>query len=293
MVVAMPRDRAAARRTSMRFKIRQITLYGEYSLSPHIMGGIPMNANEPHRIGRKSTPVDRRAARIAAAEQSLASAYASIRAAGVDPDSIATAFAVARDCLAEATELSAQARRDLALAQYERDLARCQEPAAYPSAEAPDSAVLTPCPVPVPSDAAQPGDTGPRPDPGAARTPEEFMDALRGFRGWAGKPSFRAMERQCARRFAASTICTALRADTLPSLDMVHAIVTGCGGSPRHVHAFATAWRRLTPHPAAPGHDTPGQQDTARQWRDRPRGLYSVGGTAAPARSAQVADQGR
>ena len=28
------------------------------------------------------------------------------------------------------------------------------------------------------------------PDPGAVRTPEEFMDALRGFRAWAGKPSF-------------------------------------------------------------------------------------------------------
>jgi hypothetical protein len=127
------------------------------------------------------------------------------------------------------------------------------------------------------------------PDPGTARTPEEFMDALRGFRAWAGKPSFRAMERQCARRFAASTMCTALRADTLPSLDMVHAIVTGCGGSPRHVHAFATACRRLSlpghdvPGHGVPGQGAPGQQDTSWRRKVRPRGLYSVGGTGTRA----------
>ena len=269
-----------------------------------------MNADEPRRIGRRSLPVDRRAARIAAAEQSLASAYAGMRAAGVDPDSIATAFAVARDCLAEARELSAQARRELALAQYERDLVRRRASAPPPPAGVPYTA--TPCPVPAPDGSAvppadpvsdllvTPGPAGAPgrdlalaaratipdlpgtdacPDPGTARTPEEFMDALRGFRAWAGKPSFRAMERQCARRFAASTLCTALRADALPSLEMVHAIVTGCGGSPRHVHAFATAWRGLSlPGHAVPGPGATAQQD-ARPWRDRPRGLYSVGGT--------------
>ena len=254
-----------------------------------------MNADEPRRIGRKSLPVDRRAARIDAAEQSLASAYAGMRAAGVDPDSIATAFAVARDCLAVARELSAQARRELALAQYERDLVRRRATAA-PGPAAHGSVGPPADPASGPLGAAgrdlamalalaaratipdRPGSDS-CPDPGAARTPEEFMDALRGFRAWAGKPSFRAMERQCARRFAASTLCTALRADALPSLEMVHAIVTGCGGSPRHVHAFATAWRGLSlPGHAVPGPGATAQQD-ARPWRDRPRGLYSVGGT--------------
>jgi hypothetical protein len=309
-----------------------------------------MNTDEPHRIGRKPLLVDRRAARIAAAEQSLASAYAGMRSAGVDPDSIATAFAVARDCLAEARELSAQARRELALAQYERDLVRRRAPVPYPPAVAPHPAAppsypVPPVPpshaVPPPGDAAaQPGGGTPDPlampdaapvpgqdwamelaarptfpdlpgtdlcpEPGAARTPEEFMDALRGFRAWAGKPSFRAMERQCARRFAASTMCTALRADTLPSLDMVHAIVTGCGGSSRHVHAFATACRRLSlprhdmPGPGTTGLGAPGQQDTTRQRMDRPRGLYSVGGTAtraalsgtAPSAAGEAVDEG-
>ena len=243
------------------------------------MGGTPVNTDETRRSGQKSLPVDRRAARIAAAEQSLASAYAGMRSAGVDPDSIATAFAVARDCLAEARELSAQARRELALAQYERDLARRRAPApcppagvshpaaphptAPPAATQPESTAPDPLAGPDTAPAADrdwamtlaaraaipdlPG-TDSCPDPGTARTPEEFMDALRGFRAWAGKPSFRAMERQCAHRFAASTMCTALRADTLPSLDMVHAIVTGCGGSPRHVHAFAAACRREGVH---------------------------------------------
>jgi hypothetical protein len=294
-----------------------------------------MNTDEPGRTGRKSLPVDRRAARIAAAEQSLASAYAGMRSAGVDPDSIATAFAVARDCLAEARELSAQARRELALAQYERDLARRRAPAPYPHPAAPHPAAPHPAAPPSaapaqpsstaqPSATAQPGSTAQPsspashpvampdvapaagrdwavamaartaipdlpgtdlcPDPGTARTPEEFMDALRGFRAWAGKPSFRVMEGQCAHRFAASTMCTALRADTLPTLDMVHAIVTGCGGSPRHVHAFATACRGLS----LPGHDVLGQgaagpQDASWRRRDRPRGLYSVGGTATRA----------
>ena len=276
-----------------------------------------------------SLPVDRRAARIAAAEQSLASAYAGMRSAGVDPDSITAAFAVARDCLAEARELSAQARRELVLAQYERDLARRRAPAASlvgpcagaaergsaapggggtqvsgatqggstaQGAEAPQcgSAIQgsgvtrgteaaqcdgasqgatagenTP-PGPGrdwatglagrPAVAGLPGDLCP--DPGIARTSEEFMDALRRFRVWAGKPSFRAMERQCGRRFAASTMGAALRTDALPTLDMVHAIVTGCGGSPRHVHVFSTAWRRLATdgRRAHPGLLSPGRR---------------------------------
>src|SRR5258708_21818703 len=71
-----------------------------------------------------------------------------MRSAGVDPDSIATAFAVARDCLAEARELSAQAGRDLALAKYERDLVRRRASAPYPPAGAPHPAAPPSYPVP-------------------------------------------------------------------------------------------------------------------------------------------------
>src|SRR5258708_31636650 len=124
-----------------------------------------------------------------------------MRSAGVDPDSIATAFAVARDCLAEARELSAQARRELALAQYERDLARRRAAAPYPPAGVPQPAATPAASQPagtasdplVMSDAAPaagrdwamalaartaipdlPG-TDLCPDPATARTPEEVI----------------------------------------------------------------------------------------------------------------------
>jgi hypothetical protein len=37
------------------------------------------------------------------------------------------------------------------------------------------------------------------------------METMRMYRIWAGKPSYRVMEHQCGRRFAASTIHIALR----------------------------------------------------------------------------------
>jgi hypothetical protein len=83
------------------------------------------------------------------------------------------------------------------------------------------------------------------PDPGAADTVAGFLECLRNYRVWAGKPSFRVMERRCDRRFAASTICTALRSEAMPGLDMVLAILTACGGPEQHQREFASAWRRL------------------------------------------------
>lgn len=84
-----------------------------------------------------------------------------------------------------------------------------------------------------------------RPDPGDANTSAEFLDCLRNYRTWAGNPSYRVMARRCRHRFAASTICTALRGESMPSLDMVLAIVAACGGSEQHQREFASAWRRL------------------------------------------------
>jgi hypothetical protein len=85
-----------------------------------------------------------------------------------------------------------------------------------------------------------------RPDPGNAATPAELIVALRQFRLWAGNPSFRTMAARCDQRAAASTMCTLLRAATIPArLEMVDAIVTGCGGSEEDRQRFATAWRRL------------------------------------------------
>jgi hypothetical protein len=148
----------------------------------------------------------RHAERIAEAERRLAEAYASVSAAGVDADVMSAAFAIARDCLAEAR--------------------RSNQPVI------PDMPGTDLCP-----------------DPRAVKTPAGLMETLRLYRIWAGMPSYRSMERRCGRRFAAATICTALRSNRLPSLDMVHAVVIACGGSAEHQQAFAFAWRRLVlPH---------------------------------------------
>ena len=85
-----------------------------------------------------------------------------------------------------------------------------------------------------------------RPNPRKARTSAEFVEALRQFRIWAGNPSFRDMARNCDRQMGYSTMCAVLRKDELPRrLEVVEAIITGCGGSDEDRQRFATAWRRL------------------------------------------------
>jgi hypothetical protein len=208
-------------------------------------------ARRPH--GEDASPdlrseprADRRADRIAAAERVLLDACAHVKRMGVDPDAVNTAFAVLRDCIAEAKECSALARRELALAQHERDQVRRR------------LLHLDTRSTPVVPDI--PG-LGLCPDPGAVKTSIDFMETLRMYRLWAGKPSYRVMEHRCARRFAASTIYTALRSNDLPSLDMVQAIITACCGRDEHLHAFASAWRRLVME----------QKDTSRVTEQPPR----------------------
>jgi len=181
---------------------------------------------EPH--------ADRRAQRLDAAERSLLSAQASIKASGIDPDSVSIAFAIARDCLAEARECSARLREELALARRERIQAQHER-----------------------INAAQYASTGPRlvisdlpgtdlcPNPRTVQTPTELMDSVRMYWIWAGKPSYRVMERRCDRRFAASTLHAALHSDKLPGLEMIEAIIAACNGTLEHRQAFAFAWRRL------------------------------------------------
>lgn len=84
-----------------------------------------------------------------------------------------------------------------------------------------------------------------RPDPLTARTPAEFMQLLRDFRVWSGEPSYRTMARDCGRTYGASTLCTALNQNCLPSQQMLKAIITACGGDGETLRAWVTAWRRL------------------------------------------------
>lgn len=155
----------------------------------------------------------------------------------------ATAWEIAQACLAEAA-------RALEQAQVERDQLRTERSAARQElAEARKlQARLERLEVelrsrPVPPDIG----TDLRPDPREARTPAELMEALRRFRQWSGNPPFRRMWHRADQRAAVSTMCTVLRSNTLPDrLDVIDAIVEGCGGTEEDRRRFATAWRELT-----------------------------------------------
>jgi hypothetical protein len=85
-----------------------------------------------------------------------------------------------------------------------------------------------------------------KPDPLAACTPEEFVEALWQYKAWSGDPSWRRMASRAGQAVVHSTMYAAMNGDTLPKLDVVKAIIIGCGGGDDDVKLFASAWRRLT-----------------------------------------------
>jgi hypothetical protein len=176
---------------------------------------------------------DRSLERLSAADRALERAHLRLRAAGADSSVVNAAFELARTCLGDVRDLVRDARRELAQLSYEMDQEKRKRRNSARSAQAtfpvvPDTPGLDLCP-----------------DPSAAQTPAQYMETLRGYHVWAGKPSYRAVRDQCGSRFATSTIHAALRSDELPGLPMIQAIITGCGGSDAHQRLFATAWRRL------------------------------------------------
>jgi hypothetical protein len=84
-----------------------------------------------------------------------------------------------------------------------------------------------------------------KPDPLTASTPDEFIAALRRYREWSGHPSWRKMAAQAGQTVVHSTMWAAMNGSDLPSLEVVKAIVAGCGGGDTDLRAFATAWRRI------------------------------------------------
>jgi hypothetical protein len=190
------------------------------------------------RIGRHarpagSTPFPDHSRDFSAADRALTEAQARLRGVGADPDAINGAFANAREWLSDAWKILQEARRELAIAHSEWEQANHQR---QNTASCPDTAAMV-----VPD---APG-LDLCPDPASAQTPAQYMELLRRYRVWAGQPSYRIMGQRCAQRFAASTIHAALNSDRLPSLAMVQAIVTGCGGTDTHQQVFTSAWRRL------------------------------------------------
>jgi hypothetical protein len=84
-----------------------------------------------------------------------------------------------------------------------------------------------------------------KPDPLTAGTSAELVARLREYREWSGEPPFRKMAAQARQKVAHSTIFTALNSNDLPRLEVVMAIIAGCGGGIDDQRAFVTAWRRI------------------------------------------------
>jgi hypothetical protein len=161
--------------------------------------------------------VDRWAKRLVAAGRNLTETYTDAIASGVEPEELDFALIRLADAIARA-----QARQYFG--QHRRNANQDDQPRLV----IPDARGSNCCP-----------------DPSAVKTPAEFMNAVRKYRLWAGNPSLRRMQSQCGNRFAASTLCTALKGSELPSQDMTDAIIVGCGGRQEDRETFATAWRRL------------------------------------------------
>ena len=86
-----------------------------------------------------------------------------------------------------------------------------------------------------------------KPDPSAVRTVDEFVDALRDLRDWAGNPTYEAMANRARGVVGRATMEPALRKGILPGLNAVRAVVEGCGGNEKDVEAFVAAWHRVAP----------------------------------------------
>jgi hypothetical protein len=196
----------------------QLTQPGSRAVSKAATGRARVAGDGASPQRHPDAPADRWAQRLAVAGRSLTETYTSAIAAGIEPEDLDVVFNRLVETIAQAPARQYLARHRRAPGQGDQ-----------PRPVIPDAPGSNLCP-----------------DPAAIKTPAEFMDALRNYHLWAGKPSMRRIQDQCGSRFAASTICTALKGSKLPSQDMTDAIIVGCGGRQEHREAFATAWRRLT-----------------------------------------------
>jgi|HubBroStandDraft_1064217.scaffolds.fasta_scaffold10543_6 hypothetical protein len=87
---------------------------------------------------------------------------------------------------------------------------------------------------------------GLKPDPATARNSAEYVTVLWQYRAWSGDPSWRQIAARAKQKRVHSTIYAAMRRSDLPKLEVVNAIITGCGGDTADLHAFTTAWQRLS-----------------------------------------------
>ncbi len=104
--------------------------------------------------------------------------------------------------------------------------------------------------------AGESGGPGLKPDPASARTAAELVEMLRRYVAWSGL-SLRKVAARGGQSRVASTLCTALNREVLPTREVVEAVLIGCGGSQDDLQAFTAAWQRIS---AASG---PGQAEGA------------------------------
>lgn len=89
-------------------------------------------------------------------------------------------------------------------------------------------------------------DAAPKPNPQTATTAAELVIALRQYRAWAGNVTFRQMAARARYVVPHAAMCIALN-DTskLPALNVVTAIIAGCGGDANDQEMLTKAWRRI------------------------------------------------
>lgn len=93
-----------------------------------------------------------------------------------------------------------------------------------------------------PTDIARPDR---KPDPATARTAADYVAVLRQYRAWSGDVPWRTIAAQAKQKRVHSTIYNAMRRDDLPTLEVVKAIIIGCGGGEDDLRAFTSAWQRI------------------------------------------------
>ncbi|MEW2378909.1 tetratricopeptide repeat protein [Micromonospora sp. NPDC047812] len=128
--------------------------------------------------------------------------------------------------------------------------------------------------------------TTPLPGPGSTRTAAEFVARLRGVKAWS-RLSYRALERRARKvgdQLPASTVATSLNRVSLPSEEVVAALVRACGGDPATVREWVDARRAL----ALPDHFV-SAVDTTGDAADP----SAEPGTAPPAAAPAGPDPGR
>jgi hypothetical protein len=78
----------------------------------------------------------------------------------------------------------------------------------------------------------------------AVQTPAEFVVQLRRQFEQSGL-TLRAIAARAKQKRVYSTICAALNRNTLPTIEVVEAIIIGCGRDEHVLHLFTATWQRL------------------------------------------------